>query len=372
LDRAITASGAEITLQSTSPSAARTTITAGKFDAKFDQAGRLTTVHGAPGARIASATPGMPDRVSTSNSLDVAFRPHGGITQIMQQGEVNYADGELQAQAERATYTTADQVLALIGSPRVTDHGMVTTARSMRVNRATGDATAEGAVKSTYSDLRERPSGALLATASPIHVTAQSMNLHRTSAIAIYKGNARLWQDANVVQAPTIEFDRNQRSVVAQGNGDPVSTVLVQIDKHGNATPITITARRLTYTDDQHRAHFEGGVIARGADATVTATVLDAFLIPRDRASSSQGQLDRIVAQGTVVVQEPTRRATGDQLVYTAADDKFVLTGGPPSIFDAEHGKITGDSLTFYKRDDRVLVEGKETSPTVTTTRVAR
>jgi len=29
-------------------------------------------------------------------------------------------------------------------------------------------------------------------------------------------------------------------------------------------------------------------------------------------------------------------------LVYTAADDKFVLTGGPPSIFDAERGKITG------------------------------
>jgi hypothetical protein len=58
--------------------------------------------------------------------------------------------------------------------------------------------------------------------------------------------------------------------------------------------------------------------------------------------------------------------------VYTVAEDKFVLTGGLPSIFDAEHGKITGDSLTFYKRDDRVLVEGKDTSPTVTQTRVAR
>ena len=66
------------------------------------------------------------------------------------------------------------------------------------------------------------------------------------------------------------------------------------------------------------------------------------------------------------------RRATGQNLVYTAADDRFVMTGGPPSIFDAEHGKITGDSLTFYKRDDRVLVEGREASPTVTTTRVAR
>jgi lipopolysaccharide export system protein LptA len=208
-------------------------------------------------------------------------------------------------------------------------------------------------------------------------VTAQTMSLRRASAVAIYNGNARLWQDANVVQAPTIEFDRNHRSVVAQGNGDPVSTVLVQIDKHGNVTPVTITAKRLTYTDDQHRAHFEGGVVARGADATVTAAVLDAYIVPRDRAPAnkplnSQGQLDRIIAQGNVVVQEPTRRATGDRLVYTAGEDKFVLTGGPPSIFDAEHGKITGDSLTFYKRDDRVLVEGKETSPTVTTTRVAR
>ena len=58
--------------------------------------------------------------------------------------------------------------------------------------------------------------------------------------------------------------------------------------------------------------------------------------------------------------RQPNRRATGEKLVYTAADDKFVLTGGPPSIFDAEHGKITGDSLTFYRRDDRVLVEGKQ------------
>jgi hypothetical protein len=48
------------------------------------------------------------------------------------------------------------------------------------------------------------------------------------------------------------------------------------------------------------------------------------------------------------------------------------LTGGPPSIFDAERGKITGDSLTFYRHDDRVLVEGKETSPAVTRTHVAR
>ena len=83
-------------------------------------------------------------------------------------------------------------------------------------------------------------------------------------------------------------------------------------------------------------------------------------------------RIDHIIARDQVVITQPDRRATGNQLVYTASDDKFVLTGGPPSIFDAEHGKITGVSLTFFRRDDRVLVEGNTTTPTVTHTRVAR
>ena len=377
LDHAETSSDAQILIQPTSPNAANTTVTAGQFNARFDNQGRLSSIHGAPPAKIVSSVPGQPDRVSTSQVLDVSFHPDAGIASIVQQGNVSYADGELQAHADRASYSPADQVLTLTGSPRVMDRGMATTARSMRVNRVTGDAVAEGDVKTTYSDLRPQPGGALLAAASPIHVTSRTMALHRTTAVALYTGNVRLWQDANVVQAPRIEFDRDHRSVIAEGNGDPVSTVLVQVDKRGNATPVTITSKRLTYTDDQHRAHLEGGVVARGADATVTAAVADAYLVPRgpasaEKAAAAQGQLDRIVAEGNVVVQEPTRRAAGNRLVYTAGEDKFVMTGGPPSIFDAEHGKITGDSLTFYKHDDRVLVEGRETSPTVTTTRVAR
>ena len=66
------------------------------------------------------------------------------------------------------------------------------------------------------------------------------------------------------------------------------------------------------------------------------------------------------------------RRAEGQKLVYTVAENKFVLSGGPPSIFDAEQGKITGVSLTFFRRDDRVLVEGEANNPVVTQTRVAR
>ena len=59
-------------------------------------------------------------------------------------------------------------------------------------------------------------------------------------------------------------------------------------------------------------------------------------------------------------------------LTYASAEDKFVLSGGFPSIFDAERGKITGVSLTFFRHDARVLVEGNSASPAVTQTRVAR
>ena len=106
---------------------------------------------------------------------------------------------------------------------------MITTANTIRINRATDDAFADGNVKSTYSDLKEQPNGALLASSSPIHVTAARMTAHNSPAVALYEGNARLWQDANIIEAPSIQFDRERRSLVAQGNtAQPVSTVLVQ------------------------------------------------------------------------------------------------------------------------------------------------
>jgi lipopolysaccharide export system protein LptA len=421
LDHAETSGAAQIIIspspaQNPSPankpaSAPRTVITAGRFDAKFaatpDDSSRLASIHGAPNAKIVNQALGLPDRVSTSRTLDAAFLPQGGIASIIQQGTVAYDDGQVpskrtQAWADRALYTPADRILVLTGSPRVAQGAMVTTARTILINRATDDAFADEDVKSTYSQLQEQPNGALLASASPIHVTSATMMAHNSPAVALYRGNARLWQDANIVEAPSIQFDRDRRFLVAQGTAaQPVSTVLVQEkllqpgsippphdggehegkprpeEKSGETSPVSITAARLTYADAERLAHYEGGVVAKGTGFTASSNVMDAYLLPRSQTSSNQiltgpGQLDHIVAQGNVIVQQPNRRAEGKTLVYTAADDKFVLTGGPPSIFDAERGKITGVSLTFFRGDDRVLVEGEASTPVVTQTRVAR
>jgi lipopolysaccharide export system protein LptA len=435
LDHAQTSGAAQITIspaQNSNPAAQASTqhtvVTAGRFDAKFAAAGtdsssRLTSIHGAPDAKIVNFTPQRPDRVSTSQMLDALFLPQGGISSIIQKGNVAYDEGQVptkrtQAWADKAVYTPADRILVLTGSPRVSEGSMATTARTIRINRATDDAFADEDVKSTYSELQEQPNGALLASASPIHVTSATMTAHNSPAVAVYRGNARLWQDANIVEAPSIQFDRDRRFLVAQGTAaQPVSTVLVQAklvqpgpaqpgkvksdsvpaskpqakgeskakakseEKPADDGPIAITSARLTYADADRLAHYEGGVTAKGSNFTASSDTMDAYLVPRSQTSSNQrlagnisgpGQLDHLVAKGNVVVQQPTRRAEGKTLVYTASDDKFVLTGGPPSIFDAERGKVTGVSLTFFRGDDRVLVEGEASTPVVTQTRVAR
>ena len=398
-----------------SSSAGQTVITAGKFQANFaTENGRTYPVamHGAPNARIVNTAPDQPDRVSTSDSVDAVFLPQGGVESVIQKGNVVYNDNQppdkrMQAWAANARYTPSDQLLTLTGNPRVESGSMLTTAKTIHINRATGQAGADSDVKSTYNQLKAQPTGALLASSSPIHVTARSMTALNKPGVAVYNGTARLWQDANVIEAPSIQFDRDNRSIIAQGTlANPVRTVLIQARKPGlkvdsdtesataktkqslnaiskegstatDSGPITITADQLTYTDSERKAHYQGSVVAKGTDFTASSQTLDVYLRARGESDTRQslatsGQLDRMVAQGDVLVQEPNRHAEGQKLVYTAADDKFVLTGGPPSIFDAEQGKITGVSLTFFRRDDRVLVEGEASSPVVTETRVAR
>lgn len=371
LDRAITFGPPQITISQPGNNQ-RTVLTAGSFEARFDQHNHLHTLHGSPDARITTLTPGQPERVSTSASLDLAFRTTGGVDHVVQQGNLAYVDGTRKAWADLARYTPADQVLVLSGSPRVADTGMSTTALLLRINRVTGEAIAEGDVKSTYSELKTQPDGALLASSDPIHVTANHLTASRSPSIALYTGNARLWQNANVVAAPTLEFDRDRRSITAQGGSQPVSTVLVQTGKDGKVTSVTISSARLTYTDAERQIHLEGGVTAKTADSIITCRTMDVYLMAHAQGGSAAGRLDHLVAKDQVVITQPARRATGDQLTYTASEDKFVLTGGNPSIFDAEHGKITGNSLTFFRHDDRVLVEGDKSAPSVTTTRVAR
>lgn len=375
-------------------SSSTTVATAGHFHATFGDGNQMQALHGSPDSRIVSTSPGQPEKVSTAEKLDVAFDAQGGVQKLIQTGNFEYHEpaakpdvGGRAAFADKATYTPTDQLLVLSGSPRVIDGGMTTTANGIRMNRQSGDAYADGDVKTTYSELKPQPNGALLATSDPIHVTAEHMTSRQQPSIAHYTGNVRLWQGANVVRAPMIDFNQSNRTMVASGDQQQrVISLFVQESADGKQTPTEVVADKLTYTDAERKARYSGNVLAKSAANSITAQQIDVYLKEAgDQTTASakpskaigpgnQGpsKIDHMVAAGNVVVTEPNRRAVGDQLVYTADDAKYHLTGKSPSIYDATHGTVWGDSLTFYSRDDRVTVESKQSSSTVTRGRITK
>jgi lipopolysaccharide export system protein LptA len=337
----------------------------------FNDQNRPVSLYGTPDAKIVDAVPGKPDRILTSRELTAKFNDKGEIVSADQTGDFHYEEGTQTASAERAKYAAADETIVLSGSPRVVDanQGITVTADSIQLNRKTRNAFAQDNVKTTYSKMNAQPGGAMLGSADPIHVTGSTATMNSVTGVGRYT-KARLWQGPNIVEAPTISFDRTKRSLQAQGGqGGHVASVFVQKDKNGKLTPVNVTSERLSYVDAERRAVFSGNVVVRAQDAIITSATVQIILLPKKGQAENQGasQLERIEAQGDIKIEQGSRKASGNKLVYTAAEEKMVLTGTPaklPSIFDAERGQISGDSLTFFTHDGRVLVGGGETSKT--------
>lgn len=369
LQKAVTSGGPAEIVREQAPG--KTTISAGHFETVFNDQNRPVSLYGTPDAKIVDTVPGKPDRILTSRELTAKFNDKGEIISADQSGDFHYQEGTQTASAERAKYVAAEETILLSGSPRVIDdtQGVTLTADSIQLNRKSRNAFAQDHVKTTYSKMSAQPGGAMLGSADPIHVTGSTATLNSATGVARY-AKARLWQGPNIVEAPTISFDRTKRSLQAQGGqGARVASVFVQKDKNGKLTPVNVTSDRLSYVDGERRAVFSGNVVVRAQDASITSASVQVILLPKKSQAENQSasQLERIEAQGDIKIEQGSRKATGNKLVYTAAEEKMVLTGTPgklPSIFDAERGQISGDSLTFFTHDGRVLVGSGETSKT--------
>lgn len=368
LEKAVTSGAARVLVMQSNT---KTVITADQFQGQFNANNRPTVMSGSSNVKTVSTTPGKADQITTSREIVATFNAQNTLEQIDQNGDFHYQQDQQTATADRARYVASDEIINLIGSPRVKDPASTLTAESIQLNRKTNVAVAQRDVKVTYTDLKAQPSGGMLGAADPIHVTGTSMTASRNTEQAKFT-NARLWQSDNIIEAPVITFDRTHRSLQAQGSTQGrVTAVFTQKDTSGKSTPVNVTADRLSYVDGERKAVFSGNVLTKASETTVTADTVQILLTPRGNQGGSQ--LDRIIAQGEIQIEQPNRKATGNQLVYTAVDEKMVLTASPgqrPSIFDAERGQISGDSLTFYRHDDRVLVDSKEPSKTVIQTRI--
>jgi lipopolysaccharide export system protein LptA len=214
----------------------------------------------------------------------------------------------------------------------------------------------------------------------PAHVVSAEAQLHQATGEATFRGQARLWQQANSVSAPVIVMDRNRHTLVARGASpaDPVRAVLLSAagpasgrdaaGKPSQPSVIRVRGGDLKYSDAERKALMHGGVagnvVAETETATTASNEVELFLLPQGNHAGKDGgqaQVDRMTARGRVVITSEGRRGTGEQLVYTSETGEYVLTGtaaAPPRIADPARGTVTGEALIFQGRDDSVRVEG--------------
>jgi lipopolysaccharide export system protein LptA len=263
----------------------------------------------------------------------------------------------------------------------VEDGGMQLTADKIDISQQSGDAFAHGDVKATWLNENRNASGRdaagkqnlTLGGDGPAHAVAQEAQVQRATDEATFTGHARLWQQANSISAPVIVLNRQKKTLAAQSTdaSEPVRVVDVSSNKNSGAktsasSVIRVRGGDLVYSDVARKALIVGGalgpVVAETNSATSTSSQVEIFLSPAgSHSGNGQGQVERMIATGHVVLSSGGRRGTGEKLTYTGDTGEYVLTGAgaaPPKIVDPTRGTATGAALIFHGSDDSVSIEG--------------
>jgi lipopolysaccharide export system protein LptA len=184
---------------------------------------------------------------------------------------------------------------------------------------------------------------------------------------------------------------RTQPAKTGTADGRAVQASGTVSSAHNSAKPdgpaqVRVSSGTATYFNATRTAQFDGGVRLVTDEATMQGQHAELLLAPSTSAGKAGtgatppyagavtraktagnasgmtfGAVERAVITGAVQVQQPDRKATGERLVYTAADGLFVMTGTPghwPSVTDAAQGTTTGESIRFRTGDRSVTVLG--------------
>jgi lipopolysaccharide export system protein LptA len=365
-------------------------LRAKQFVAEIGADGHLDKLLGHSGVEVRRVVGGGAPQTVLATEMIAKFDAHGQWENVQESGNVRFQQADRQASASDATISRPADTITLEGSPVISDSMSRTTAKKITIQQSSGELHAAGDVLSTYIPSSEHDTVGL--GSGNAHVSADRLSGSVSSGHVSYDGHARLWQGDSVLESEEIEIWRDEKKLKAVGHVVAVfpqsSGPLASLP--GAAAPPnassskptlwTITAPSLTYFNDEGRAHLEGGVTARSDQGSLESNTLDAFLeaLPETKGGGSAPtgsearQLSRVLAQGSVVVREGDRRGTAEQAEYTAADGKFVLSGGRPTLANAASDTATGHSLTFFVANDTILVDSEEGLRTVTKHRVEK
>jgi lipopolysaccharide export system protein LptA len=352
-----------VTPKRVTPGAEKRRLRASKFNADFFETGNALKAFVAEPNAVAEFEPMQPDgkdgkpdkrlkKTLSGKKLTANFSQQTqDIADLTVEGDAKFTDGERTATAARGVYTAASRVVAMRGKPQLWDVSSRANAEEIDANLDTGESDLRGRVRTTWFS-RDSTGGSAPFKNKKAPVTIASdraLAKHREGA-ARYIGNARAWQDNDFVRADNIELDKGERVMTAWGNAQSAFYDFEREVEKGRkqVVPVFASADRIVYTDANRTAHYEGAVKIRQGTDHIDAAVADAVM-------DEEHKLVSLTASKDVVMTQPSRRATGDQVVYTAATDVAVLTGNLAIVEDREREAVTKSAkLTLHLRDARI------------------
>lgn len=310
--------------------------------------------------------------VTSSRDLTAGFDSAGKMATIDQTGDFAYQEGDRQARAQKASLDSAQNVILLEGGARMWDGSGSTAADHIRMDQRTGEFSAEGNVNSSHMpDKNPQKNSQMLSGDEPLQAKAQKMESKDHNRVIHYEGNVVMWQGANRITAKVVDLDRNQRTLVA--DGDVVNYLWEQPKddqkKKGAAPVLTVVkAPHLVYTDSNRLAIYTGGVTLTRPGMRVKSRDLQAYMAE----SGADSRLEKAFANGGVEIvgtaKDHVRTGTAEHSEYYTKNQMVVLRGGPPQLVDTMNGAPKGsiqapDTLTYYANDDRLLGIGSQKQP---------
>jgi len=341
------------------PLADRKVLNAARFDCAFFETGNLAREFNASGGAKAVLTPVQQGtsravRTVTSQKMVATFaRATQDVERLDAQGEAQFNAADQNGQAETVSYTAADEIVRLRGgAPVVWDSRARLKATEIDSDTRRKISYARGKAQTTYYS-QEQTNGAtpFSKVKSPVFLVSNSVEFQHDAGVGIYTGAARAWQDDNFVSADKITLRRDNRRMEADGH---VQSALYQARRKETtgvrtAVPVFATSDRMFYSDTDRLLHYEGSVDIKQGTERINAEVADVYLL------KDVGEVERMVAQRSVVVTQPGKRGTGNWAQYSAADETVMLTGEPARVEDAQQGNSESRRLTVYLRENRVV-----------------
>ena len=326
------------------------------------------------------------DRTSKSQRLDAKTKPGFGDLQSAEfHNDVHFTDDpDTTAEAPTAVYSITNDTLDLtpgqgdVGAgPHVANGRITVEARNVQMALTSQRMKADTNVRShmvqqSSSSSSKGKNGdvkmpSMLKQDKPVNVKSNRLDYDGDKSVAVYSGNAHLWQEETDIKADTIVLEDKT------GNLHATTKVTTQMtleeaddkptkDKNPKAPtqPTITTAEDLQYDDNEHRATYTGSPHMKGPDGDVTADTIVLFL------AQQGGQLERAEADGNVASKQEQRRAFGKHLTYVAKDDIYTMVGAPAKVYDdvAPNCKYTeAATVSFKKAANTTSASGNGSTP---------